>query len=107
METQTQAYSTVDAPAQSSDDSDVHRGAVAVALRSKGTSILAWSRAHRWAHQTVYQVIERWIEDPSRRGRMPLGGVSRAIYMALQTELGTDVVPRPDGGDRPALERAA
>jgi hypothetical protein len=38
-------------------------------------------------------VIERWIDNPDRRGRMPLGGISRQIARDLQSDLGSDVVP--------------
>lgn len=107
MEAQAQDYTTLPAPAAVSEKSDTDSGRVIDAFKSRGTSVAAWARAHGWAFQTVYVVIQRWVEDPKRRGRMPLGGVSRAIVAALHDELGADVVPLPDPTGRPAMERAA
>ena len=70
-------------------------------------TVRSWALAHDWAPRTVYMVIERWIEDPSRRGRMPLGGINRAIISALHIDLGADIVPLVQEPGRPLMERAA
>jgi hypothetical protein len=77
-------------------------------LVARGTSVHAWSKSHGYAFQSVYTVIERWIDHPARRGRLPLGGISRQIARDLQATLGADVVPLEDArSSRTALERAA
>lgn len=105
MEAQNKDYTTPRQPDAKSDASDADSVRVIHAFKARGTSVLAWARAHGWARQSVYVVIERWVEDPARRGQMPLGGVSRAILMALHDELGADVVPLPDASSRPVMER--
>lgn len=69
---------------------------VLAAFRRRGTSVHAWAKSHDFKLTSVYVVIERWIDHPARRGRMPLGGVSRDIALALQAELGSEVVPLPE-----------
>ena len=81
---------------------------VCEALVARGTSVHAWAKEHGYPNQSVYTVIERWIDNPERRGRLPLGGISRQIVRDLQATLGADVVPLEDArSSRPALERAA
>ena len=36
--------------------------------------------------------MNRWIDHPDRRGRLPLGGVSREIARALREELGPELI---------------
>jgi len=105
MEAQNQDYTTPHQSDAESGASGADSERVIHAFKARGTSVLAWARAHGWAYQSVYVVIERWVEDPARRGRMPLGGVSRAILMALHDELGAEVVPLPDASNRPVMER--
>jgi hypothetical protein len=69
---------------------------VRAALIARGTSVHAWAKSHRYRLSSVYTVIERWIDNPDRRGRLPLGGISRQIAHDLQAELGPDVVPLPE-----------
>ncbi|MBK8638050.1 MAG: hypothetical protein IPN92_07070 [Chromatiaceae bacterium] len=68
---------------------------VIAALRSRGQSVLSWAQAHAYAPSSVYIVINRWIDHPDRRGRLPLGGVSREIARALREELGPELIPLP------------
>lgn len=107
MGRQAQDYDIPDAPGDGSEKSDTLSGTVSAALAAHGYSVRSWARAHGWANQSVDVVIKRWIETPSRRGRMPLGGVSRAIIVALQKELGSDCVPVHDEQDRPVMRRAS
>jgi len=107
MGRQTQDYDIPDAPGADSEKSDTLAGTVSAALAAHGYSVRAWARAHGWANQSVDVVIKRWIEVPGRRGRMPLGGVSRAIIVALQKELGADIVPLQEQQDRPVMRRAS
>jgi len=105
MEAQAQDYRTTAKPGTDSEKSDTDFGRVIDAFRARGTSVLAWSKAHGWARQTVYHVIEAWVENPQRRGRMPLGGVSRAVIAALHEELGEDIVPLTDSTGRAGMGR--
>lgn len=113
MVTQAQAYPIGDATPSAQDavrahgeDSYMLKGSVLRALRARGESVRAWAARHAWGNTSVQVVIERWIEDPKRRGKMPLGGVSRAIALALQNDLGSDVVPLADG-NRPPMRKVA
>ena len=69
---------------------------VCEALAARGTSVHAWAKSNGYVFQSVYTVIERWIDHPERRGRLPLGGISRQIARDLQATLGADVVPLAD-----------
>lgn len=71
---------------------------VALAMRGRGTTVRAWAIEHGFAIQSVYVVIERWIDHPDRRGRMPRGGISRDIARALNAELGAEIVPLESAG---------
>lgn len=82
-------------------------GCVHQALLENGSSVNAWARAHGYPKSNVYRVISEWIEHPQRRGRLPLGGLGREIVLALQVELGPDLVPLSDDAARRILERAA
>jgi hypothetical protein len=87
--------------------SAVVSGRVHRALFGRGTSVNAWAAAHGYPKSNVYRVISEWIEHPQRRGRLPLGGLGREIVLALQAELGPDLVPLADDAARRILERAA
>lgn len=87
-------------------DARVSVGAVFAAFRAKGMTARSWALAHGWRPASVYLVIREWIEHPDRCGRMPLGGVNRAIIKALHAELGAELVPLR-GTDDYQMERAA
>lgn len=81
-------------------------GAVFEAFRAKGTTARAWAISRGWRPASVYKVIREWVEHPVRCGRMPLGGINRAIIVDLRETLGTDLI-KVSGDIHPELERAA
>lgn len=69
------------------------RGAVFAAFRARGTTARAWATKRGWKQGSVYLVIREWVEHPLRAGKMPHGGLNRAIILDLREELGADLVP--------------
>lgn len=93
--------------APTAPDASSFSGRVSQALQENGSSVNAWAIAHGYPKSNVYRVISEWIEHPQRRGRLPLGGLGREIVLALQAEVGPDLVPLADDTARRILERAA
>jgi len=107
MNTTVQEYSTASGAAAMSAPSDTDAGRVFAAFRERNTTARAWALANGWRPASVYMVIAQWIEHPVRRGRMPLGGINRAILAALRLELGGTIVPLNEMVGRQHMERVA